>query len=280
MSRARRAGRIHVVVASAEGSRLVRLAIPRWTLRASVAVAGLVLAGLAVLLADYTVLRASRIEATAFEARLAEERGANARLRAEIETIGREVDGWPALHAKIVSPFGRSAPALEPAAGPNGDADRPGARVQRATGTLRQIAGVMMRLDRALSHMPTAWPVRAAINSEFGRRRSPWTGEAEFHRGIDIAASQGEPVRAPAPGAIAFSGTDTGYGLTVVVDHGANVRTRYGHLSRVSVKAGERVQRGQVLGRAGSTGRATGAHLHYEVLVAGRPVNPRAYLWD
>ncbi|MBI2206987.1 MAG: M23 family metallopeptidase [Candidatus Rokubacteria bacterium] len=280
MSHRRRAARFHVIVASGEGARLLRLAIPRWTLRASAAVASLAVAGLAVLLADYTVLRASRIETTAFEARIAEERDANARLRAEIDTIRREVDGWPALHAKIVSPFGRSAPTLAPAGGASDDADRTAVRVQRATGTLRQIAGVMLRFDRALSHMPTAWPVRAAINSEFGQRRSPWTGDAEYHRGVDIAASHGERVHAPAPGAIAFSGRDGGYGLSVVVDHGSNVKTRYGHLSRVSVKAGEQVARGQLLGRAGSTGRSTGAHLHYEVLVAGRPVNPRAYLWD
>lgn len=271
---------MHLIVASGEGARLLRLAIPAWSLRAATAVAGLAVAGLAVLLADYTVLRASRIESTAFEARLADERGANAQLRAEIDAIRREVDGWPALHAKIVSPFGRTAPALEAAGAPSDEKGGTSARVQRATGTLRQLAGLMMRLDRALSHMPTAWPVRAVINSEFGQRRSPWTGDAEFHRGVDIAATHGEPVLAPAPGAIAFSGTDSGYGLSVVVDHGSNVKTRYGHLSRVSVKAGEQVARGQVLGRAGSTGRATGTHLHYEVLVAGRPVNPRAYLWD
>jgi murein DD-endopeptidase MepM/ murein hydrolase activator NlpD len=87
-------------------------------------------------------------------------------------------------------------------------------------------------------------------------------------------------VLAPAPGSVVFAGRDGAYGLTVKVQHAEEIQTRYGHLSQVAVQRGDRVERGHVLGRSGNTGRSTGAHLHYEVLVAGRAVNPKAFLWD
>jgi len=111
-------------------------------------------------------------------------------------------------------------------------------------------------------------------------RQSPWSSGTEFHSGIDIRAQHGTPIRAPAGGVVTIAGTYQEYGITVILDHGQDIKSVYGHLSKTSVKPGERVERGTVVGWSGNTGRSTGAHLHYEILVKGQSVNPRAYLWD
>jgi murein DD-endopeptidase MepM/ murein hydrolase activator NlpD len=97
----------------------------------------------------------------------------------------------------------------------------------------------------------------------------------EFHAGIDLAAATGTPVKATAPGVVRFAGAAAGYGNSVVLDHGTGVESRYGHLDTVGVARGQRVERGQAIGLSGNTGRSTAPHLHYEVIVDGRPVDPR-----
>ena len=276
----RRPALFYIVIARGDGSRLVSLTAPRWILTLVMIVGCLTLTGLSALVADWGRLRASRVDQAMFEHRLAAERQTNAQLRAALDMIGQSVATWPALHARILSTFGQPAPPLPTVAAAAIEPGQIAAIVRQATGMLGRIAGVMTKLNGVLAQLPTTWPVRAAINSEFGPRPSPWTGETEFHRGIDIATAEGQPVRAPAPGAIAFAGIQGTYGLSVVVDHGADVHTLYGHLSRVAVRRGERVERGQLLGQSGNTGRSTGPHLHYEITIAGRPVNPRAHLWD
>ncbi|MGE0444994.1 MAG: peptidoglycan DD-metalloendopeptidase family protein [Vicinamibacterales bacterium] len=118
-------------------------------------------------------------------------------------------------------------------------------------------------------------PVAGQVTSAFGWRRDPFTGEAKFHKGVDLRAAYGEQVDAASAGRVVFSGDQGGYGTTVVLEHADGTRTRYAHLSAAAVAAGDQVQAGQPIGRAGSSGRATGAHLHFEVLLAdGRPVAP------
>jgi murein DD-endopeptidase MepM/ murein hydrolase activator NlpD len=127
--------------------------------------------------------------------------------------------------------------------------------------------------------VPTVWPVRGLITSAFGSRQSPWgEGTIERHAGIDISARYGMPVTASADGKVVFSGRDAGYGGLVIIDHGGELDTFYAHLSAIYVREGQRVYRGQPLGAVGATGRATGAHLHYEVRVRGIPVDPKRYL--
>lgn len=121
------------------------------------------------------------------------------------------------------------------------------------------------------------WPVRGPIISDFGTRRSFWT-RGGVHTGIDIGAARGTPIHAPLSGTVAFAGWRNGYGATVILDHGRDVRTLYGHLSKLGVRRGQRVEHGAPIGLTGTTGRASGPHLHYEILVKGRPVNPRGYL--
>jgi murein DD-endopeptidase MepM/ murein hydrolase activator NlpD len=128
--------------------------------------------------------------------------------------------------------------------------------------------------------LPSRWPIRGVVNSEFGRRVSLWTGAPEYHSGLDIAAGIGTPVKAPAPGVVVFSGTMPDYGTTLVLDHGSEIKTLYGHLQKIQVLPGQKVERGQQIALSGNTGRTSGPHLHYEITVQGQPVNPRGYLWD
>ncbi len=129
-----------------------------------------------------------------------------------------------------------------------------------------------------LESVPNGWPVRGTISSVFGVRNSPFTETPVFHHGLDIVARAGVPVVASAPGVVVKSGYESLYGNAVVVDHGAGYRSLYAHMSSCSVEEGAFVNRGEELGKVGSTGRSTGPHLHYEVRVNGLPVNPARFL--
>lgn len=127
--------------------------------------------------------------------------------------------------------------------------------------------------------IPSIWPVEGEVTSPFGERVDPLDGEEAFHPGIDISAPAGTPVRAAADGIVIESGREeAGYGIEILLDHGYGVDTRYGHLRRTFVVEGQWVKQGQVIGLVGMTGRTTGPHLHYEVLVHQTPVNPAKYL--
>ena len=115
---------------------------------------------------------------------------------------------------------------------------------------------------------------KAPISSQFGWRQDPMTGAAKFHNGVDIAVAYGREVKAAAAGTVAFSGVQSGYGNTVVIDHADGRQTRYAHLSEQLVRAGDSVAEGQIVGKSGNSGRSTGPHLHFEMLVNGRPVDP------
>jgi murein DD-endopeptidase MepM/ murein hydrolase activator NlpD len=127
--------------------------------------------------------------------------------------------------------------------------------------------------------LPTAWAHLGKINNEFGFRRNPFGGRFyEFHAGMDIGGETGDLVVAPANGVVITADWQGGYGNMIEVDHGNGLTTRYGHLSRIGVRVGETVQRGQAIGLIGSTGRSTGPHLHYELRLNDKPINPRRFL--
>jgi murein DD-endopeptidase MepM/ murein hydrolase activator NlpD len=130
----------------------------------------------------------------------------------------------------------------------------------------------------ALADAPSLWPVEGRVASSFGQREDPINGEGAFHSGIDIDAPNGTPVRATGDGEVSGASMGAGYGREVVLDHGHDLRTVYGHLSAIAVIPGQHVTRGQVIGYVGQSGRATGPHLHYEVRVRNVPVNPHKYL--
>jgi murein DD-endopeptidase MepM/ murein hydrolase activator NlpD len=129
-----------------------------------------------------------------------------------------------------------------------------------------------------LADAPSIWPVEGRVGSSFGEREDPINGEGAFHSGIDIEAPMGSPVRAAADGDVTGTTMGAGYGRQIVLDHGHDLLTLYGHLSAIAVVPGQHVTRGEVIGYVGQTGRATGPHLHYEVRVHKVPVNPHKYL--
>ncbi|MGB9236978.1 MAG: M23 family metallopeptidase [Terriglobales bacterium] len=125
---------------------------------------------------------------------------------------------------------------------------------------------------------PNLWPVEGQITGSFGARIDPFNGEGAFHSGVDISASVGSPVIAPADGVVTFADFMGGYGRAVMVDHGHGISTRYGHLASFAVTAGQYIHRGDTIGYVGLSGRSTGPHLHYEVRINDTPVNPYKYL--
>ena len=142
-----------------------------------------------------------------------------------------------------------------------------------------RLQSVKTRIDneQALGRAtPTIWPLvgRFTYTSAFGDRKDPFTGLTEFHPGLDISADQGVPVHATADGKVDTAAFDGNYGKAVVIAHGFSISTRYGHLSQFAVTPGQSVKRGDVIGYVGATGRVTGAHLHYEVLLNGNRINP------
>ncbi|MFD2598009.1 M23 family metallopeptidase [Sphingobacterium corticis] len=139
---------------------------------------------------------------------------------------------------------------------------------------VNMLADVESRLDGA----PFGRPHHGRVTSRYGYRRNPFTGRGrEMHSGVDLKGRTGEPIKSTARGTVTFAGYQRGYGNLVTVRHANGYETKYGHLSRIRVKRGQRVDVGATVGLLGSTGRSTGPHLHYEVLLSGRTLNPEKY---
>ncbi|MCE1235983.1 MAG: M23 family metallopeptidase [Hyphomicrobiales bacterium] len=149
-----------------------------------------------------------------------------------------------------------------------------------AFGRAETALGRLASLRTAAKRLPLARPLdgERTITSDFGVRMDPFLGVGAMHTGLDFRAETGDPVHVTGPGTVVGAGRQGGYGLCVDVDHGNGVVTRYGHLSSISVSLGEKVAAGDRVGLAGSTGRSTGPHLHYETRVSGEPVDPRDWL--
>lgn len=156
--------------------------------------------------------------------------------------------------------------------------------IARRTGDVSgQLNEIATRLDERLdwiSSTPAIAPVRGILTSGYGSRSDPLTHGRGRHEGVDIAAPAGHPVQAPADGIVVRAESAGGYGNAVFLSHGFGLSTTFGHLSEIDVRPGQRVKRGDTIGKVGSTGRSTGYHLHYEVHVDGAPVNPLAYMLD
>lgn len=131
-----------------------------------------------------------------------------------------------------------------------------------------------------LSSTPSIWPVRGWVTSGFGMRKSPFTGLKEKHHGWDVGGRLGSSIRASADGTVVVVGVKSGYGKMMEIDHGYGITTRYGHNSKNLAKVGDRVKRGDLIALLGNTGRSTGPHLHYEVILNGVSVNPKNYILE
>jgi uncharacterized coiled-coil protein SlyX len=297
-NRSRRPSRkqFSLLIVRGDGTRVLRFNFPRPAALAVFATVAVTVTTFCALLGDWLQLRQLTVEARTFKMQIAEQQATIDSFNKRVVELRTEMTSWRDLHARIWEPFG---PELQP-----GGRDRAiggGAlRVDRVTGklsprdelerlaesvaeqgeSLKALDRLVFRAGKALAALPSRWPIRGAVNSEFGMRQSPWSSGTEFHSGIDIRAQQGTPIRAPAGGIVTIAGPYQEYGITVILDHGQDIKSVYGHLSKTNVKSGERVERGTVVGWSGNTGRSTGAHLHYEILVKGQSVNPRAYLWD
>ncbi|HPW56176.1 MAG: peptidoglycan DD-metalloendopeptidase family protein [Thermoanaerobaculaceae bacterium] len=168
--------------------------------------------------------------------------------------------------------------------GPSNPLDTaPEALVRRQEALDRQIAQVEQKLSEQavmISHTPVLAPVVGVITDGFGPRIHPITLQPDFHEGLDISAAIGTPVLAPADGVVVFADRESGFGKLIKISHGYGFTTLYGHLDRFEVKSGQKVARGQVIGKVGLTGRSTGSHLHYEVWKDGEKQNPLHYILD
>ena len=137
----------------------------------------------------------------------------------------------------------------------------------------------LRRMQSVLLAMPLAAPMTEyKLNSGFGYRRDPFRRRGAIHTGLDFGGPRNAPILATAPGTVIEAGRSGAYGIMVVVDHGMGIETRYAHLSRALVRVGDKVPAGKVVGLMGRTGRATGPHLHYEIRVDGRPLNPKPFI--
>lgn len=155
-------------------------------------------------------------------------------------------------------------------------------RMERRIASLAERSTRLERLYRdqkeILDATPSIWPIHGYLSAGFGNRVDPFTGDVDFHPGVDISEPMGARVAAPADGTVISCGLNGGYGNNVVIGHGHDVTTRYAHLSRFNVTPGQHVRRGDIIGFVGSTGRSTGPHLHYEVWLKDRPENPLHYI--
>lgn len=149
---------------------------------------------------------------------------------------------------------------------------------RHAGGQLSVLESLLFNRQLDMASVPAGEPIDSYITSHYGYRADPFRGGRKFHAGIDFEADVGDPVNAVADGVISFSGNKSGYGYTVEIDHGNGFMTRYAHNSSLVRKVGEPIRAGQQIAKAGSTGRSTGAHVHFEVWQDGRAVNPRQFL--
>jgi len=145
---------------------------------------------------------------------------------------------------------------------------------------LTKLGEYFVEQSALLASTPSIIPVKGWTTSTFGQRIDPFTRKITKHEGIDISTRIGTPIVAPADGVVTFAGNKPGYGLTLIIDHGYGIVTRYGHNSKFFVAHGTKVKRGMPISAVGSSGRSTGPHLHYEVLINGVPVNPKKFIMD
>lgn len=158
--------------------------------------------------------------------------------------------------------------------------DKLSAEATRQEQSLHELQAYFQDQKSLLASVPSVWPARGWVTSDFGTRLDPYTADRVMHSGLDIAGPHGKEILSPADGTVVFSGLEGGYGNVLVIDHGYGIKTRYGHCAQLLVKAGDRVKRGQNVALLGNTGRSTGPHLHYEVRVNGVAENPRKFILE
>jgi murein DD-endopeptidase MepM/ murein hydrolase activator NlpD len=280
-----------------DGMRVLRFNFPRPLAVGSFVTLAVLVSITGAIVGDYLKLRHLTREAVTYADQIAEQRRTIESFNQRVAALTKEMSSWREIHARIQEPFGperasgardkgiggstsKSSDTRPPMVTPGDELNHLTQTVTEAGDSLRALDRIVARAGKALAALPSRWPVRGAVNSEFGNRHSPWSKATEFHGGLDISAGIGTPIYAPAAGTVFFAGKQAEYGTAIIVDHGQDIRSLYGHLSKLAVQNGQKVERGMVIGYTGNTGRSSGPHLHYEIIVKGQHVNPRAYLWD
>lgn len=206
----------------------------------------------------------------------------NERQRRELDALSNRVEAVEDTSRKLAEKSGvvSEEPSLPGTGGPSLPLDSDIlAALETKMNQLERNIKVYENVLRERGYTPSLWPVQGNLESGFGVRRNPFGGGSyEFHSGQDIDAQIGDPVKAGASGQVTFVGWQNGYGQLIVIDHGGGLTSRYGHLSHIDVAQGQTIERGQFIGRVGSTGRSTGPHLHYEIRINDTPVDPLQYL--
>ena len=288
----------NLLVVHGDGRRVVRLALSRWVIVIALGVLLAAPIALAVIYGDYLQLRRERASLAQLTARVTEQQTLIESSQARMRELRAEIDSWRDLQARIWEPFGpedgkaKRGSAMGGQTGPARTGEGPdrgaiGDELERLTSlvkdegeNLRSLERFLVRATRVLAALPSRWPLRGPVNSGFGGRVSPWSSRSEFHSGLDIGAPIGTAVKSPAPGTVVFAGIHPEYGQTLVIDHGHETKSLYGHLSKLQATTNQKVQRGEVIALSGNTGRSSGPHLHYEIQVKGQSVNPTSYLWE
>ena len=277
-----------------EGSHQVRrFNMKRSALKGWIACAVVVLVGLTAMTVDYvtSVLDQAELNRLQVENRL--QRNELQRLVAGLDDLQKEMRLMAQTDAKVRIMADLSKPKTDTMAGIGGppeiDENDSFAQLQTRIDQMRrdidlrresqeEIQGFLNDQRSMVGAEPDGWPVKGWLTSSFGMRKSPFTGKRKMHEGYDIAARTGTPIVSTADGVVSKSETVPGYGKLVVIEHGYGYRTYYGHNSKLFVRAGQRVTRGQKIAAVGNTGRSTGAHVHYEIRRNGVPVNPKKFL--
>ncbi len=187
-----------------------------------------------------------------------------------------------AVIAMAATPAAANSSAEVPAVRDTVTKDAKATALGEANGEFRTLFADWKSLDtseRGVVSIPSIMPVRGVrTTSNFGMRSDPFRGNRRRHNGIDLAGPIGTPIYATADGVVSKAQWFGGYGRYIQIEHGGAMQTRYGHMSRLNVRANQRVRKGEVIGYMGSSGRSTGSHLHYEVRISGKPVNPLPYM--
>jgi Peptidase family M23 len=286
---------LSVLVIHGDGSRITRVRLPRWIALGTIIMVAAVGATIFGLSGDYVLLKRETAQFPDLSQCIQDDRAFHA-LQPRLAAVRGEIAEWKSLHARMWKAFlPPSSPDATPSAvsgdplddrlrraglelGPTQELDLLAGSVDQEGPRVRELEHMIEQMGKIMNSLPLRWPVHGQITSNFGLRRSPWGGGLEHHPGIDIRSPPGTPVRAPGTARVSKVSSQGGYGKNLVLDHGNGVRSRYAHLNKLEVKAGEQVERGQVIGRVGSTGRSTGPHLHYEVIVQGKRVDPQGFL--
>lgn len=277
-----------------EGSHQVRrFNIKRTALKAYLACAGLVLVALTAMTVDYVSAELDQAELNRLQVENRQQRNELQHLVAGLEDIQKEMRLMAQTDAKVRIMAELSKPKTDAMAGIGGppeiDENDSFAQLQTRIDNMRrdidlrresqeEIQGFLNDQRSMVGAMPAGWPVKGWLTSSFGMRKSPFTGKRKMHEGYDIAARTGTPLFVTADGVVSKAETVPGYGKLVVIEHGYGYRTYYGHNSKLFVRAGQRVTRGQKIAAVGNTGRSTGAHVHYEIRRNGVPVNPKKFM--